>query len=78
MSLQIFRNKLQFFAAAKVSSSFPAPNIPEIAFAGRHLRYFSFFPSRFVRFILCFAAFWLPFALYLDGFKSFHFLGITC
>ncbi|KAK8601385.1 hypothetical protein V6N12_051220 [Hibiscus sabdariffa] len=32
--LHIFRNKLQFFAAAKVSSSFPAPDIPEIAFAG--------------------------------------------
>ncbi|XP_021279133.1 uncharacterized protein LOC110412827 [Herrania umbratica] len=31
----IFRNKLQFFAAAKVSSSFPAPDTPEIAFAGR-------------------------------------------
>ncbi|XP_022732148.1 uncharacterized protein LOC111286449 isoform X2 [Durio zibethinus] len=31
----IFRNKLQFYAAAKVSSSFPAPDIPEIAFAGR-------------------------------------------
>ncbi|KAK8596588.1 hypothetical protein V6N12_065071 [Hibiscus sabdariffa] len=31
----IFRNKLEFFAAAKVSSSFPAPEIPEIAFAGR-------------------------------------------
>ncbi|XVF46153.1 hypothetical protein PTKIN_Ptkin03bG0004000 [Pterospermum kingtungense] len=31
----IFRNKLKFFAAAKVSSSFPAPDIPEIAFAGR-------------------------------------------
>ncbi|XVF46130.1 hypothetical protein PTKIN_Ptkin03bG0002000 [Pterospermum kingtungense] len=31
----IFRNKLQFFAAAKVASSFPAPDIPEIAFAGR-------------------------------------------
>ncbi|GMI96906.1 hypothetical protein like AT5G58370 [Hibiscus trionum] len=31
----IFRNKLEFFAAAKVSSSFPAPDIPEIAFAGR-------------------------------------------
>ncbi|KAK8696063.1 hypothetical protein V6N13_001202 [Hibiscus sabdariffa] len=30
----IFRNKLEFFAAAKVSSSFPAPEIPEIAFAG--------------------------------------------
>ncbi|KAG8496124.1 hypothetical protein CXB51_009359 [Gossypium anomalum] len=33
----IFRNKLQFFAAAKVSSSFPAPDIPEIAFAGQML-----------------------------------------
>lgn len=31
----VFRNKLEFFAAAKVSSSFPAPNLPEIAFAGR-------------------------------------------
>ncbi|KAG4920498.1 hypothetical protein AAZX31_18G053700 [Glycine max] len=31
----IFRNKLEFFAAAKVSSSFPTPNLPEIAFAGR-------------------------------------------
>lgn len=31
----IFRNKLTFFAAAKVSSSFPAPDLPEIAFAGR-------------------------------------------
>ncbi|GKV20797.1 hypothetical protein SLEP1_g30864 [Rubroshorea leprosula] len=31
----IFRNKLTFFAAAKVSSSFPPPDIPEIAFAGR-------------------------------------------
>ncbi|KDO49772.1 hypothetical protein CISIN_1g0243251mg [Citrus sinensis] len=31
----IFRNKLEFFAAAKVSSSFPAPDLPEIAFAGR-------------------------------------------
>ncbi|KAE8667461.1 hypothetical protein F3Y22_tig00112408pilonHSYRG00031 [Hibiscus syriacus] len=29
----IFRNKLQFFAVAKVSSSFPPPDIPEIAFA---------------------------------------------
>ncbi|MBA0794892.1 hypothetical protein Gohar_019177 [Gossypium harknessii] len=38
----IFRNKLQFFAAAKVSSSFPAPDIPEIAFAGRHLIFFIF------------------------------------
>ncbi|KAJ4719169.1 putative GTP binding protein [Melia azedarach] len=31
----VFRNKLTFFAAAKVSSSFPAPDLPEIAFAGR-------------------------------------------
>lgn len=31
----IFRNKLEFFAAAKISSSFPAPDVPEIAFAGR-------------------------------------------
>ncbi|XP_047330588.1 uncharacterized protein LOC124934152 [Impatiens glandulifera] len=31
----IFRNKLDFFAAAKVSSSFPPPNLPEVAFAGR-------------------------------------------
>ncbi|URE20049.1 50S ribosome-binding GTPase [Musa troglodytarum] len=31
----VFRNKLEFFAAAKVSSSFPPPMIPEIAFAGR-------------------------------------------
>ncbi|CAL0334746.1 unnamed protein product [Lupinus luteus] len=30
-----FKNKLEFFAAAKVSSSFPPPNLPEIAFAGR-------------------------------------------
>ncbi|KAG8387930.1 hypothetical protein BUALT_Bualt02G0072500 [Buddleja alternifolia] len=30
-----FRNKLEFFAAAKVSSSFPSPDLPEIAFAGR-------------------------------------------
>ncbi|MED6222874.1 hypothetical protein PIB30_068656 [Stylosanthes scabra] len=30
-----FRNKLEFFAAAKASSSFPAHNLPEIAFAGR-------------------------------------------
>ncbi|CAD6207295.1 unnamed protein product [Miscanthus lutarioriparius] len=29
-----FRNKLEFFAAAKISSSFPAPTLPEIAFAG--------------------------------------------
>uniref|UniRef100_A0A5B7BNN5 EngB-type G domain-containing protein n=1 Tax=Davidia involucrata TaxID=16924 RepID=A0A5B7BNN5_DAVIN len=31
----IFRNKLTFFAAAKISSSFPPPDLPEIAFAGR-------------------------------------------
>ncbi|KAL5580547.1 hypothetical protein UlMin_012989 [Ulmus minor] len=31
----IFRNKLTFFAAAKVASSFPPPELPEIAFAGR-------------------------------------------
>ncbi|PON41866.1 GTP-binding ribosome biogenesis protein [Parasponia andersonii] len=31
----IFRNKLTFFAAAKASSSFPPPELPEIAFAGR-------------------------------------------
>jgi len=31
---QVFRNRLEFFAAAKVSSSFPPPNLPEIAFAG--------------------------------------------
>ncbi|XP_050368675.1 uncharacterized protein LOC126786792 [Argentina anserina] len=31
----IFRSKLTFFAAAKVSSSFPPPDLPEIAFAGR-------------------------------------------
>ncbi|XP_072996542.1 uncharacterized protein [Typha latifolia] len=31
----VFRNKLEFFAAAKISSSFPPPTIPEIAFAGR-------------------------------------------
>lgn len=30
-----FRNKLEFFAAAKISSSFPPPELPEIAFAGR-------------------------------------------
>ncbi|KAL8531266.1 hypothetical protein ACS0TY_008042 [Phlomoides rotata] len=30
-----FRNKLEFFAAAKSSSSFPPPDLPEIAFAGR-------------------------------------------
>ncbi|KAF8023800.1 hypothetical protein BT93_F1092 [Corymbia citriodora subsp. variegata] len=31
----VFRNKLSFFAAANVSSSFPSPEHPEIAFAGR-------------------------------------------
>ncbi|CAO2829707.1 unnamed protein product [Amaranthus hypochondriacus] len=31
----VFRNKLEFFAAAKVSTSFPPPDLPEIAFAGR-------------------------------------------
>lgn len=31
----VFRNKLTFFAAAKVSTSFPPPDLPEIAFAGR-------------------------------------------
>ncbi|CAH8358703.1 unnamed protein product [Eruca vesicaria subsp. sativa] len=31
----LFRNKLEFFAAANVSSSFPPPDVPEIAFAGR-------------------------------------------
>ncbi|KAH7654045.1 GTP-binding protein ribosome biogenesis YsxC protein [Dioscorea alata] len=31
----VFRSKLEFFAAAKVSSSFPPSLIPEIAFAGR-------------------------------------------
>ncbi|KAI3738250.1 hypothetical protein L2E82_28273 [Cichorium intybus] len=31
----VFRNKLTFFAAAKVSSSFPSPDLPEIAFAVR-------------------------------------------
>jgi len=30
----VFRNKLEFFAAAKISSSFPPPTLPEIAFAG--------------------------------------------
>lgn len=32
--MQAFRNKLEFFAAAKVSPSFPPPELPEIAFAG--------------------------------------------
>ncbi|ERN05408.1 hypothetical protein AMTR_s00007p00224640 [Amborella trichopoda] len=31
----VFRSKLTFFAAAKVSSSFPPPEVSEIAFAGR-------------------------------------------
>lgn len=31
----VFRNKLQFFAAAKIASSFPPADLPEIAFAGR-------------------------------------------
>ncbi|XP_060208697.1 uncharacterized protein LOC132636049 [Lycium barbarum] len=31
----VFRNKLEFFAAAKVLSSFPPADLPEIAFAGR-------------------------------------------
>ncbi|XP_042502771.1 myb-like protein X isoform X2 [Macadamia integrifolia] len=31
----VFRNKLTYFAAAKVSSSFPPAELPEIAFAGR-------------------------------------------
>ncbi|KAL1217585.1 GTP-binding protein [Cardamine amara subsp. amara] len=31
----LFRNKLEFFAAANVSSSFPPSDVPEIAFAGR-------------------------------------------
>ncbi|KAL6893828.1 hypothetical protein ACP4OV_007926 [Aristida adscensionis] len=30
----VFRNKLEFYAAAKISSSFPPPTMPEIAFAG--------------------------------------------
>ncbi|CAN6322172.1 unnamed protein product [Urochloa humidicola] len=30
----VFRNKLEFYAAAKMSSSFPPPTLPEIAFAG--------------------------------------------
>ncbi|CDP04059.1 unnamed protein product [Coffea canephora] len=31
----VFRNKLTFYAAAKISSSFPPSELPEIAFAGR-------------------------------------------
>lgn len=40
---QVFRNKLDFFAAAKVSSSFPPPDLPEIAFAGGILNSCHFF-----------------------------------
>lgn len=36
---QVFRNKLTFFAAAKVSSSFPTPDLPEIAFAGMYSKF---------------------------------------
>lgn len=39
--LQIFRSKLTFFAAAKVSSSFPPPDLPEIAFAGSFVFFFT-------------------------------------
>ncbi|KAL3625788.1 hypothetical protein CASFOL_030317 [Castilleja foliolosa] len=35
IEVPVFRNKLEFFAAAKISSSFPPPELPEIAFAGR-------------------------------------------
>ncbi|KAK8936129.1 GTP-binding protein [Platanthera zijinensis] len=35
MEENVFRNHLDFFAAAKISSSFPPPTLPEIAFAGR-------------------------------------------
>ncbi|GFP97343.1 probable GTP-binding protein engb [Phtheirospermum japonicum] len=35
IEVPVFRNKLEFFAAAKMSSSFPPPELPEIAFAGR-------------------------------------------
>lgn len=35
IEVNVFRNKLEFFAAAKISSSFPPPTLPEIAFAGR-------------------------------------------
>uniref|UniRef100_A0A7N0ZU53 EngB-type G domain-containing protein n=1 Tax=Kalanchoe fedtschenkoi TaxID=63787 RepID=A0A7N0ZU53_KALFE len=31
----LFRNRLEFYAAAKVASSFPVPDLPEVAFAGR-------------------------------------------
>ncbi|KAL6506300.1 hypothetical protein OROGR_024481 [Orobanche gracilis] len=34
IEVPVFRNKLEFFAAAKMSSSFPSPDLPEIAFAG--------------------------------------------
>lgn len=50
---QIFRNRLEFFAAAKVSSSFPPPNLPEIAFAGTVLdHWFFIFRGVFVIVIL--------------------------
>lgn len=49
---QIFRNKMDFFAAAKVSSSFPPPDLPEIAFAGRVLNHRHFiFISLFLGFL---------------------------
>ncbi|KAI3450256.1 hypothetical protein Pfo_006921 [Paulownia fortunei] len=35
VEVPVFRNKLEFFAAAKISSSFLPPDLPEIAFAGR-------------------------------------------
>ncbi|KAL3850541.1 hypothetical protein ACJIZ3_012423 [Penstemon smallii] len=35
IEVPVFRNRLEFFAAAKISSSFPPPDLPEIAFAGR-------------------------------------------
>lgn len=50
---QIFRNKLEFFAAAKVSSSFPPPNLPEIAFAGRIVNYL-YISYHLDFFVLCF------------------------
>ncbi|EPS69419.1 hypothetical protein M569_05349, partial [Genlisea aurea] len=34
IEVPLFRNKLEFFAAAKTSSSLPSPDLPEIAFAG--------------------------------------------
>ncbi|XP_075519712.1 uncharacterized protein LOC142553385 [Primulina tabacum] len=35
IEVPVFRKKLEFFAAAKISSSFPSPDLSEIAFAGR-------------------------------------------